>query len=149
MPPGLLAGMAYPHNLKWCLLHSAGYRHVVCLSEASVSYRPEPLSILYSAPLQDLAGGIHPREPKREEDCIRYAVSLIVPRLRGGEGVVVHCAGGTGRTGTVIACTLKALGVNRKRILDQMKAINNARCKYPGWKGWPESAWQQEMFDRF
>ncbi len=31
-------------------------------------------------------------------------------RLRDGKNVVVHCRGGLGRTGTVAACVLVALG---------------------------------------
>jgi len=147
--PGLLAGMAYPRDIDWQSVYAEGYRHVVCLTEESPRYDPAPLSVLYSATLQDLAGGVRPRQPEHEERCIRDAVSRLVPRLREGEGVVVHCAGGTGRTGTVIACSLKGLGVPAEDIIAQMKVVNAARAKYAGWKGWPESPWQQELFDRF
>ena len=49
-----------------------------------------------------------PEEAEREayEDLILN----IVDRLRGGETVIVHCRGGLGRTGTVAACVLVALG---------------------------------------
>jgi protein-tyrosine phosphatase len=35
---------------------------------------------------------------------------MITQRLEAGEGVVMHCAAGQGRAGTVAACVLMALG---------------------------------------
>ena len=37
-------------------------------------------------------------------------VRMIVERLDAGEGVVMHCAAGQGRAGTMAACVLMALG---------------------------------------
>jgi len=133
---------------EWQELHKLGYRHVVCLTDNTPAYDPAPLSILYAEPLQDLADGDPPKRPDHEERCIGKAVSRILPRLRDGEGVVVHCEGGTGRTGTVLACSLKALGVEQSVVLKHMNTVNGARMKYPGWKGWPESPWQQALLDR-
>lgn len=147
--PGLLAGMSYPSGTDWNLLHGAGYRYVVRLTGKTATYDPAPLSLLYAASLQDLAGGAVPAEPDHEERCIREAVLLIVSRVVAGEGVAVHCAGGTGRTGTVLACSLKALGFRPELVIDYMNTVNAARTKRPGWKGWPESPWQKTMFDRF
>lgn len=147
--PGLLAGMSYPSNTNWQLLHKSGYRHVVCLTGQKPDYDPRPLTVLYSVHLQDLAGGALPLRPEHEEQCIRNAVALILPRLGTGEGVAVHCAGGTGRTGTVVACALKALGLPVHLVLKQMSEVNAVRMKYPGWKGWPESPWQKALLDRF
>ena len=147
--PGLLAGMAYPDEPMWQSIHKMGYRQVVCLTHDKPPYDPTPLGVLYAAHLQDLAGGLRPQRPELEERCIREAVARIVPSLRQGKGVAVHCEGGTGRTGTVLACALKALGVTPTMVLRQMNTVNEARKKYDGWKGWPESVWQQDLFDRF
>ncbi len=147
--PGLLAGMSYPHSAAWQSFHLAGYRYVVCLTDQKPTYDPAPLSVLYAAQLQDLAGGVLPDRPDHEERCIRDAVSLIVPRVLAGEGVAIHCAGGTGRTGTVIACSLKALGLQPETVIDHMTTVNAARTKYAGWKGWPESPWQKALLERF
>ncbi|MBN8504060.1 MAG: tyrosine-protein phosphatase [Burkholderiales bacterium] len=38
-------------------------------------------------------------------------VRELAQALRDGESVLLHCAAGIGRTGTVAACTLKALGL--------------------------------------
>jgi hypothetical protein len=40
-------------------------------------------------------------------------VDGLVGRLRGGEALLVHCAGGIGRTGTTAICLLIRLGVDR------------------------------------
>jgi hypothetical protein len=147
--PGLLAGMSYPHSIQWQSFYDSGYRYVVCLTDDRPTYDPAPIAFLYRGCLQDLAGGALPNKPEHEELCIREAVALICQHVLADEGVVVHCAGGTGRTGTVIACALKVLGLPTQNILDHMRTVNTARTKYPGWKGWPESTWQSEMLKRF
>jgi Protein-tyrosine phosphatase len=48
-----------------------------------------------------------PAEPQRATDQIRAAFE----RARGGERVEVGCAGGLGRTGTVLACMAILAGV--------------------------------------
>jgi protein-tyrosine phosphatase len=64
------------------------------------------------------------------------AARLAVAWLESGEGVLVHCLGGTGRTGTVLACALRHLG------LDADRACGAVRSQRPNW---PESAWQEEL----
>jgi protein-tyrosine phosphatase len=49
-----------------------------------------------------------PREAESER--FESTVRDIVQRLEQGQNVVVHCRGGLGRTGTVTACALVALG---------------------------------------
>ena len=68
---------------------------------------------------QDHMGGIEvlrfaiedmnvPREAEAEE--YEELINSLVRRMREGKNVVVHCRGGLGRTGTVAACVLVALG---------------------------------------
>jgi protein-tyrosine phosphatase len=45
-----------------------------------------------------------------ESERYRAFVKDVVDRLRHEKNVVVHCRGGLGRTGTVAACVLVALG---------------------------------------
>ena len=74
------------------------------------------------------------------------AVSRVCTELMAGRGLVVHCQGGTGRTGTVIACTLRAMGVPYEAIIKYMDSVNRSRNKYPGS---PESLWQKQQVERF
>jgi Tyrosine phosphatase family len=110
---------------------------------------PAPLRVLCSAAFEDLWGGSQPSDPAREGDMLFEAVGRVCTELTAGRGVVVHCQGGTGRTGTVIACTLRAMGVSNEIILKYMDSVNRSRCKYPGWRGWPESTWQKQQVERF
>ena len=49
-----------------------------------------------------------PREAEAEE--YEGLIRNVADRMRDGKNVVVHCRGGLGRTGTVAACVLVALG---------------------------------------
>ncbi len=49
-----------------------------------------------------------PREAEAEE--YEGLIRNVVDRLRDGKNVIIHCRGGLGRTGTVAACVLVALG---------------------------------------
>lgn len=64
-----------------------------------------------------------PREAESEafEDFVRSVVS----RLEAGKTVVVHCRGGLGRTGTVVACALVALGAHSAD--EAITAVRTAR----------------------
>ncbi|MCX6100910.1 MAG: tyrosine-protein phosphatase [Candidatus Bipolaricaulota bacterium] len=94
--------------------------------------------------LQDLYGGIAPTNPADEEARVEIAVSSVLAALRRGDGVVVHCAGGTGRTGTVIGATLVALGIPAEDAVAHLQSVNKLRGR-----SWPESPWQQELLHRF
>jgi protein tyrosine phosphatase len=48
--------------------------------------------------------------PPLDEIGLRERVQAVAAALAGGESVLVHCAAGIGRTGTVAACVLKQLG---------------------------------------
>ncbi len=59
--------------------------------------------------LQDLVSGAPPSDPVAEERAIQQVMTKAVEMLLKGEGVIVHCQGGRGRTGTVIGCALRAI----------------------------------------
>ena len=119
----------------------AGFNHVVNLTEDTSSYDPNPLRLLCSLSLEDLAHGGGPEDPEREEALIRKATESVVRTLSAGESVVIHCAGGRGRTGTVIACVLKVFGHDPNEIVDALNSLHISRGK----AGWPESPWQSEL----
>lgn len=144
--PAPLAGMRYPDSATpWGALAEAGVQHVVCLSADRPGYDPAPLHLLYAAALEDLYHGEPPEDPQREARLIREAVSQITSRLKEGEGVVVHCVGGTGRTGTVTGCLLRRLGFSGQEVVQYLDALHRSR----GGRGWPEAPWQAEFVERF
>jgi protein-tyrosine phosphatase len=138
--PAPLAGMSLPNqDTPWQELHKAGFRHVVCLMTGRPYYQPSPLNPLHAAALQDLVGGRSPDDPVREIELIRESVELAVERLQKKEGVVVHCVGGTGRTGTVLGCILRRLGYAGPDIVGYLDRLNReGRSRH----GWPEAKWQ-------
>ena len=64
------------------------------------------------------------------------AARIAAGAVERGTGVVVHCVGGTGRTGTVVACALRLLG----RSADE--AVATVQAHRPKW---PESPWQEQL----
>jgi hypothetical protein len=144
--PAPLAGMPYPSpRTPWRDLAAAGFRHVVCLEGDGPAYDPAPLIMSHRTRLQDLYGGGLPRHPEQEETLIHAVALAVMERLQAGDGVVVHCAGGTGRTGTVIGCVLRGCGISAVEVITYLNHLHQAR----GRSGWPESEWQAQVVHRF
>lgn len=142
--PAPLLGMVRPSAATpWDALRSAGVRSVVCLTDDAPAYDPAPVSPAHSVGLQDLYGGITPSDPPGEERKIALAVDAVVAALHRGDGVVVHCAGGTGRTGTVLGATLIRLGIPAADAVAHIQATAKLRGRQ-----WPESPWQQDLLLR-
>ena len=144
--PAPLAGMRYPRpGFPWAALARSGISRVVRLTSDGTSYDPRPLQVAYSAQLEDLVHGSSPRSPRQELQLIREAVGVVREALAHGEGVVVHCAGGRGRTGTVLGATLVSLGFAPAEVVAHLDLVHKAR----GTSGWPESPWQSAILQRF
>jgi hypothetical protein len=138
--PAPLAGMRYPRSdFPWSRLKSAGFSRVVFFHPGS--YNPLPLATAFVGKLEDLAHGGPPSDARRETDLIKQAVAVSASALGAGEGVVVQCAGGRGRTGTVLGCILRELGYEAELIVAYLDRVHKARGK----PGWPESPWQSEF----
>ncbi len=144
--PVPLAGMSYPEsNALWQNIWGAGFRDVVNLTEESPSYDATPLILLHSVKLEDLVYGGPPCDPAKEEKLIREVVDVVMGELSAGKGVVIHCAGGTGRTGTTTGCILRTMGLSASTVISYLDKLMKARGKH----GWPESKWQGELVERF
>lgn len=142
--PAPLAGMRYPRNgFPWNSLAEAGFSCVVSLHPGD--YNPSPLVLLFSEHLEDMIHGGPPRDPPLQGTLIRKAVAAILCTIRDGKGVVVHCCGGRGRTGTVLGCTLRALGYDSETVINYLDRLHKARGK----SGWPESSWQADFVDAY
>jgi hypothetical protein len=142
--PVPLAGMKYPRrDFPWERLHAAGFTHVVSLHPGS--YDPRPLKIAFSEHLEDLVGGGPPRREIEETEKIGRAVAATVSALKAGHGTVVHCVGGRGRSGTVLGCALRELGMASTDVIEFLDRVHKARGK----SGWPESPWQSSLVTRW
>jgi hypothetical protein len=132
--PAVLAGMAFPAtDTDWAELERRGFRRVLRLHPGN--YDPSPLSASEIV-LEDLFGGRAPGDATMERDRVLRAARLAASCVLGGEGVVVHCVGGTGRSGTVLGCALRYLGYSAS---DAVELIRAHRPR------WPESPWQEEV----
>jgi hypothetical protein len=138
--PAPLAGMKYPrHAFPWSALNQAGFTRVVSLEPGA--YDPAPLTIAFCERLQDLVSGGPPQDEMQERQKITRAVKATIAALTGGEGVVVHCVGGRGRTGTVLGCALRELGFGPDDTIAFLDRVHKVRGK----PGWPESPWQSAL----
>ena len=132
--PAPLAGMPYPPpGLDWQALHDRGFALVVRLHPGD--YDPSPLHV-HDVSLQDLYGGASPTDPAGETKRVWEAARIAADAVAGGQGVVVHCVGGTGRTGTVVACALRLLGHSADEAIASVHAHRSH---------WPESPWQERV----
>lgn len=142
--PAPLAGMTYPsRGTPWRRLYDLGFRHVVCLTHDLPPYDPAPLLVLFSIRLDDVVGQRQPQDPRREAHGIERAARAVTGCVQQGDGVVVHCAGGTGRTGTVIGVVLRLLGMSAADVVRYLDQLNRRR----GQDGWPESPWQAALIE--
>jgi protein-tyrosine phosphatase len=137
-----LAGMEYPSpNTPWERLRMLGFRYVINLETTRPRYDPQPLRVLEAIQLEDLIHGGDPLDSAREQKLISKTVNLIVENRKPDSGIIVHCIGGRGRTGTVLGCYLRAIGFSSEQIIADLNRLHKSRGK----NGWPESCWQEQM----
>ena len=146
--PAPLAGMCKPDgNTDWKGMARAGFKYVMNLvRDSAPPYDPSPLKFLCdSVELDNLNSDYQdPMDPEEEEKIIKRIVNTTIQKLDAKEGVVVHCWGGRGRTGTVLGCILKKIGYDSGMIKEYLRKLNVQR----GNGGWPESPWQSWLLER-
>jgi hypothetical protein len=59
-------------------------------------------------------------------------VSRILDQLTAGRTVVIHCAGGIGRSGTIAACCLVAAGQDPARAIELVREVRSGAATAPG-----------------
>ena len=138
--PTPLAGMAYPRAGVWDTLADLGFRHVIDLTRDASKYDATPLTG-HASKLSDLIARRRPPDPEGDETRIRDAAAFVADRWRAGEGVLVHCHGGRGRTGSVLGSALVRLGHDPDDVVDWLHRVQRTR----GRRGWPEQPWQAEV----
>jgi hypothetical protein len=142
-PP--LAGMQLPQGgIPWDELHRHGFRWIVCLCSERPLYNPLPLERLVTVELCDLDEKELPDDPETEERDYGVIADAVLRKLEKGEGVIVHCAGGRGRTGTLLGIVLVRLGYSAADAISFLDQVHRSRGK----DGWPESKWQSDVVTR-
>jgi hypothetical protein len=141
--PTPLAGMGYPRRGAWDDLAARGFHHVVDLTRDRAKYDPSPL-VSHASKLADLIVRRRPPDAAGDEARIITVADLVAERWRAGEGVVVHCHGGRGRTGAVLGAALVRMGHDPDVVVDWLHRVQRTR----GRRGWPEQAWQAEVVHR-
>jgi hypothetical protein len=131
--PAPLAGGGYPDRTLWAALKDAGIDYALQLHGRG--YDCAPVELLDRILLEDLVRGEPPANPIEEWEKLRRAVVTVSARVKDGQGVFVHCLGGIGRTGTVLGCVLRELGVGPAEALTE---IERRRSRL-------EAAWQRQV----
>lgn len=121
----------------------SGLDAIVSLTDNN-SYDCSPLNRTVIV-LEDLHAASTPTDPACELSLIRVAVATVRDLLDSHHGVLVHCAGGIGRTGTVIGAVLVSYGLAPPTVAAWLDELHRLR----GHPGWPESPWQADVLDRF
>jgi len=121
----------------------AGVTHVVCLAPlheiatVSPNYHDalERDTFPYGwehLPMRDFGVAL-------ESQAFRAGVEQLAQRVLAGDTVLLHCAAGIGRTGTVAACLLKRLGLPAAQALQKVREAGSN----------PQSAVQSGLIDTF
>ncbi len=76
----------------------------------------------------------------RHQGAFRQFVQALARRLQAGERVLLHCAGGLGRTGTVAICVLVELGLPLEEALARVRQAGSSPETPEQWalvRRWP------------
>ncbi|MFL6261011.1 MAG: tyrosine-protein phosphatase [Thermoanaerobaculia bacterium] len=146
--PAPLAGMSRPRpGTPWNALAALGFRWIVCLESEAPDYDPSPLGRLLCVDLEDLECSCEepPGDPEQERALIHRAVRATTERIMAREGTIVHCWGGSGRTGVVLGCVLRLLGHPGDEVVRHLRLLQRERGK----SVWHDRAWQVELILTF
>lgn len=128
---------------NWKELYSKDFRWVICACSIDPGYDPSPLDFLEKIELTDLSERDQPQNPEKEFEQISAVAFKTFSKLNDG-GVLVHCQGGRGRTGTIIGSILRHFGYDSGYIVRFL----NSTYREIGKPGWPESPWHASVIER-
>ena len=98
----------------WNQVRKDAVRTIVCLAEKDELFEKssEYAQALEAGtvPCAVLSFEIPDRGAPRDRDAFWALAGEVAKRLQAGEVVLIHCAGGVGRTATLAVCALLALG---------------------------------------
>jgi len=122
MIDGTLCAMSWPTEWRLRVLKDSGFTAIVSVASEDASPIREACQLLG---LRWLRYSVPDMTPPRL-DQVRDFVAEVEAELGGGGKAAVHCVGGVGRTGTMIACYLVSLGRR------PTEAIAEVRRRRPG-----------------
>jgi protein-tyrosine phosphatase len=100
-------------------LASTGATTIVCLNQRAELERRAPTYLEWIEAHREVQSLWFPIRNFHAEsaDATMPLLQLVVDRLERGEGVIMHCAMGQGRAGTMAVCLLMLLGSTRDHAL--------------------------------
>jgi Tyrosine phosphatase family len=142
---GMLGASRWPGaEMDWKRMSSIGFRWVICACSEEPGYDPFPLKFLARIGLTDLSAGGQPDNHRAEFKQIEAIASQAFSKLNEG-GILVHCEGGRGRTGTIIGAILRRCGYGAAEVIDFLDGAYRDAGRP---RGWPESPWQSQVVER-
>ncbi len=104
-----------PSEIEW--VEKQGVKSIVTMTEASLPEEWVKDVKYLHVPTEDLSAP--------DMDQIDLAVEFIHERIQSNEPVMVHCAAGIGRTGTILACYL--IKYQKASARDAIEKVRRAR----------------------
>jgi hypothetical protein len=111
----------------------------LCQPPDRVWYKTELLCAAIE--LDDLHEGGSPENPELEMANYLALAQQILRYREAGTSVAVHCAGGRGRTGTLLGVVAVLLGHRPQEVVNWLHHLHLMRTGKP----WPESQWQSDF----